>query len=75
MRKKKYCLAIDDYEYSVIIDILNNFRNKLIADGRYTDSVDEFITKFAHTPIKIFKIRSRKLKIMERLFLSNGRQK
>lgn len=31
MREKKYYLAIDDYEYSVIIDSLNILRNKLIA--------------------------------------------
>ena len=41
MRKQKYYLAIDDYGHSVIIDSLNNLRNKLIADGRYTDAVDE----------------------------------
>ena len=28
MRKQKYYLAIDNYEYSVIIDSLNNIRNK-----------------------------------------------
>ena len=57
MRKQKYHLAIDDYENSVIIDSLNNLRNKLIADGRYTDAVDELIVKFAHAPIKKFKIK------------------
>lgn len=29
MRKQKYYLAIDDYERSVIINSLNNLRNKL----------------------------------------------
>ena len=43
MRKQKYYLAIDDYGHSVIIDSLNNLKNKLIADGRYTDAVDELI--------------------------------
>lgn len=57
MRKQKCYLAIDDYENSVIIDSLNNLRNKLIADGRYTDAVDELIIKFAHAPIKKFKIK------------------
>ena len=36
MRKRKYYLAIDNYEYSVIIDSLNNLRNKLIAGGLIT---------------------------------------
>ena len=59
--KAKYYLAIDNYEYSVIIDSLNNLRNKLIADGRYTDAVDELIIKFAHAPIKKFKIKMTEL--------------
>ena len=33
MRNKKYYIAIDDYERRIIIDSLNNLRNKLIADG------------------------------------------
>lgn len=57
MRKQKYYLAIDDYERSVIINSLNNLRNKLISDGRYTDAVDELIIKFAHAPIKKFRIK------------------
>ena len=57
IRKKKYYLAIDDYEYSIIIDSLNNLRNELIADGRDTDAVDELIIKIAYTPIKKFKIK------------------
>ncbi|NCE97698.1 hypothetical protein D1151_00920 [Emergencia sp. 1XD21-10] len=42
--KAKYHLAIDDYEYSIIIDNLNNLRSKLII-------------KFAHAPIKKFRIK------------------
>ena len=57
MQKQKYYIAIDDYERSVIIDSLNNLRNKLIADGRHTDAVDGLIIKFAHAPIKKFKIK------------------
>ena len=57
MRKQKYYLAIDDYERNVIINSLNNLRNKLISDGRYTDAVDELIIKFAHAPLKKFKIK------------------
>lgn len=57
MRKQKYYLAINNYEYSVIIDSLNNLINIFIVDRRYTDAVDELIIKFAHTPIKKFKIK------------------
>ncbi len=45
MRKQKYYLVIDDYAYSAIINRLNSLRNKLIADGRYTDAVGELIIK------------------------------
>ena len=57
MRKQKFYLAIDDNERSVIINSLNNLRNKLIADGKHTDAVDELIIKFAHAPIKKFRIK------------------
>ena len=63
MRKQKYYLAIDNYEYSVIIDNLNNLINIFIVDRRYTDAVDELIIKFAHTPIKKFKINIKVEKI------------
>jgi len=71
MRKQKYYLAIDNYEYSVIIDSLNNLINKLIIDRRYTDAVDELIIKFAHTPIKKFKIKM--TDVWKRLFLNRWR--
>ncbi len=57
MREKKYYLAIDNYEYSTIINALNGLRNKLITVGRYTDVVDELIVKFAKAPIKKFRIK------------------
>ena len=57
MQKQKYCIAVDEYERRIIINSLNNLRNKLIAEGRYTDAVDELIIKFAHAPIKKFRIK------------------
>lgn len=36
----------DDYEVNVIIRALVNLRNQLIAEGRYTDAVDELIILF-----------------------------
>lgn len=56
-QKQKYYIAVDEYERRIIINSLNNLRNKLIAEGKYTDAVDEFIIKFAHAPIKRFKIK------------------
>lgn len=57
MQNQKYYIAVDEYERRIIINSLNNLRNKLIAEGRYTDAVDELIVKFAKAPIKKFKIK------------------
>ena len=35
----------DDYEVNIIIKALIELRNQLIAEGRYTDAVDELILK------------------------------
>ena len=40
---KKY--KLDDYEVRIIIRALVDLRNQLIAEGRYTDAVDELILK------------------------------
>ncbi len=45
MRNSKYYIAIGEYERRVIIGSLNNLRNKLIADGRYTDAVNDILVK------------------------------
>lgn len=57
MRNSKYDIAIDEYERRIIINSRNNLRNKLIADGRYTDAVDDVLVKVVHAPIKKFKVR------------------
>lgn len=57
MRNSKYYIAIDEYERRIIINSLNNLRNKLIADGRYTDAVDDVLVKVVNAPIKKFKAR------------------
>lgn len=56
MRNQKYYIAIDEYERRIIINSLNNLRNKLIAEGRYTDAVDELLLKIANAKQKRFKI-------------------
>ena len=56
MREPKYYIAMDEYERGIIINSLNSLRNKLIADGRYTDAVDDVLVKVAYAPIKKFKV-------------------
>lgn len=40
---KKY--KLDHYEIRIIIFALNELRNQLIQEGRYTDAVDELLIK------------------------------
>ena len=40
---KKY--KLDNYEVRIIILALNELRNQLIQEGRYTDAVDELMVK------------------------------
>ena len=58
MREPKYYIAMDEYERGIIINSLNSLRNKLIADGRYTDAVDDVLVKIACAPIKRFRVRN-----------------
>ena len=43
---KKY--KLDDYEIRILILALNELRNQLIQEGRYTDAVDELLIKLSH---------------------------
>jgi len=45
MRKRKYYLYLTAEERQLIFNALLSFRNKLIAQGRYTDAVDEVMIK------------------------------
>ena len=56
MRNIKYHLALTDNEYSLIIKSLNDLRNDLIAQGRYTDAVDDVLVKLIGAKKKNFKI-------------------
>ena len=56
MRTIKYHLALTDNGYSLIINSLNNLRNDLIAQGRYTDVVEDVLVDFIGAKKKNFKI-------------------
>ncbi len=45
MKEKKYYIAFDRYEQGTMISALNEMRNRLIAECRYIDAVDELIIK------------------------------
>ena len=57
MRNQKYYIAIDESERRIILNALNALRNKLLAQDRYTDAVDDVLIKVVNAPIKKFTIK------------------
>ena len=53
--KEKYYIVLNEYERRIIINSLNELRNRLIAKGRYTDAVDELLLKIINAKKKKFK--------------------
>ena len=53
--KEKYYIVLNEYERRMIINSLNELRNRLIADGRYTEAVDEILLKIINAKKKKFK--------------------
>ena len=56
MRDKKYYIVLDDFERRVIVNCLNEMRNKIIADGKYTDAVDDVLLKIIGAKQNKFKV-------------------
>ena len=56
MKEKKYYIALDDFERRVVVNCMNEMRNKLIADGKHTDALDEVLLKIIHSKQKKLKV-------------------
>ena len=56
MMGKKYYIALDNFERRIIVNCMNEMRNHLIADGKYTDAVDDVLLKIIDAKTKKFKI-------------------
>ena len=56
MKEKKYYIALDDFERRVVVNCMNEMRNKLIANGQYTDALDEVLVKVIHSKQKKLKV-------------------
>ena len=56
MREEKFHIYLNDDEYSRMIQSLIRLKNSLIAQGRYTDGVDDVLCK-------VMLAKKRKLKI------------
>lgn len=57
---EKYHLYLNEAERRLIIFCLNEFRNRLIAEGRYTNCVNELLIKVAGAKKVKLKIRERR---------------
>ena len=58
LREPKYHLYLSDDEYRQVYQSLINLKNSLIAEGRYTDAVDDVLCKFLSAKRKKVKIKS-----------------
>ena len=56
MKEQKYHLYLSDDEYSEVLQSLIRLKNSLIAQGRYTDAVDDILCK-------VLSAKKRKVKI------------
>ena len=54
--KQKYYLVLNAQEHRLMIESLNQLRNKLIDDGKYTDAIDEVLLKIIGAKQKKFKV-------------------
>ena len=52
MKEKRYHLALDDGERSLMIHALNDYRNDLLEENRAPDAVEGLILKAANAPDK-----------------------
>ncbi len=54
--KNTYYLALEDTERALVIRSLNNLKNHLINQKKYTDGVDDVLIKIIGAKKKNFKI-------------------
>lgn len=60
LMKQKYYLALTAEEWRLMIESLNNLRNRLISEGRYSDAVNEVLIKVTNAKTKKFKMADRR---------------
>ena len=56
MREERYHIALDKYDKNIVINALNNLRNRQIQEERPTEPVDELISRVAYAPTKKVKV-------------------
>ena len=53
----KYHIALDEDEPCILINVMNGYRNEMMADGKDTTDVDEVLLKVAKAKKSRFKER------------------
>ena len=59
MRRTRYHVYLNSEERRLLINSMNNLRNRLIAEGKYTDLIDEVLVKVANAKFKKIKVVSK----------------
>ncbi|NCB52340.1 MAG: hypothetical protein EOM54_10725 [Clostridia bacterium] len=54
--EKKYHVALDDFERRILVNCLNEMRNKLISEGKYTEDVDTILLKVIDAKTNRFRV-------------------
>ena len=54
--EKKYHVALDDFERRILVNCLNEMRNKLISEGKYTEDVDTILLKVINAKTNRFRV-------------------
>ena len=49
---KKKIIHLNEAEWRLLLYALNEYRTKLINEGRYTDVIDELMIKIIRAPIR-----------------------
>ena len=57
MRNPKYHIYLTPDERRTVIISLNDLRNVLISQGRYTDIIDELLIKLTKAKVKKIKVK------------------
>ena len=45
-------IIVDKYEYGLLLTVLNEYRTKLLREGKSTEFVNEFLLRLIDTPIR-----------------------
>ncbi len=52
MKDEKRIIAVDEFEHNLLINGLNEFRNKLLEADKPTEDVDNLLLKIIDAPTK-----------------------